>query len=132
MSLHAMPTTEQVFAVPANDEAPAAHRDHCAHVATYQRNGERQRLAELRDEYVRMASNGRFHDAASREWRAIPLLWRQVLVMLAGAGSDTDSLESLAARDWREMPVPERDALRLMVRSAKKHLGQLSALAARV
>ena len=31
-----------------------------------------------------------------------------------------------------ELPPPERDELRMVVRDAKRHLGQLTALAARV
>ena len=132
MSLHAMATTEQVGAEPANDGAPEAMADHCAHVAAFRRNEHLQKLCGLRDEFVRLASDGRFVDAASREWRGIPMVWRMALVMMAGAGSDTDSLESLAARDWQEMPPPEREAVRGIVRGAKKHLGRLTALAARV
>lgn len=132
MSACAMATTEQVGAEPANDGAPAAVVDHCAHVSTFVRNEHLRRQAELRDEFVRLSSNGRFVDAASREWCSIPVVWRMALVMMAGAGEDTDSLESLAARDWQEMPPPEREALRGIVRGAKKHLGRLTALAARV
>jgi len=106
--------------------------DHCAHVAAYRRNAHQLKLMVLRDEFVRLASDGRYVDAASREWRGIPMVWRMALVMMAGAGDDYDSLESLAARDWREMPPPEREALRGIVRGAKRHLGRLTALAARV
>ena len=132
MSLHAMATTEQVGAEPANDEAPAAVCDHRAHVSAFVRNEHLNRQAALRDEFVRIATDGRFVDAASREWRTIPVVWRMALVMMAGAGDDSESLERLASRDWREMPPPERDSLRGIVRGAKKHLGRLSALAARV
>lgn len=132
MSLHAMATTEQVGAESLNDGAPAAVADHCAHVSAFLRNEHMQKLTVLRDEFVRIASDGRFVDAASREWRGIPMVWRMALVMMAGAGDDTDSLESLAARDWQEMPPPEREAVRGIVRGAKKHLGRLTALAARV
>lgn len=131
MNACAMATTEQVCAESANDEAPAM-ADHCAHVEAFRRHQRLQKLMGLRDEFVRIASDGRFVDAASREWRGIPMVWRMALVMMAGAGDDTESLESLAARDWREMPPPERDALRGIVRGAKRHLGRLTALAARV
>lgn len=132
MNTGAMATTEQVGVEPVNDGAPAAVADHCAHVSAFVRNEHLRRQAELRDEFVRIASDGRFVDAASREWRRIPMVWRMALVMMAGAGEDTESLESLAARDWREMPPPERDALRGIVRGAKRHLGGLTALAARI
>ncbi len=117
---------------PENDGAPSAMADHSAHVVAFRRHERLQKLMALRDEFVRLATDGRFVDAASREWRAIPMVWRMALVMMAGAGDDTDSLESLAARDWQEMPPPERESLRSIVRGAKKHLGRLTALAARV
>lgn len=132
MSLCAMATTERLDSAPANGEAPEAMADHCAHVSAFVRNEHLRRQAELRDEFVRIASDGRFVDAASREWRGIPMVWRMALVMMAGAGDDTESLENLAARDWREMPPPERESLRGIVRGAKKHLGRLTALAARI
>lgn len=132
MSIHAMAPAEPAGAVSANDEAPDAMADHCAHVCAFWRNEHRQKLTVLRDEFVRIATDGRFVDSASREWRGIPMVWRMALVMMAGAGDDTESLESLAARDWREMPPPEREALRGIVRGAKRHLCGLTALAARV
>ncbi|MDR6152163.1 hypothetical protein QF021_000252 [Acidovorax delafieldii] len=132
MNPGAMATTEQVGADPVNDGAPAVMADHCAHVSAFVRNEHLRRQAELRDEFVRIASDGRFVDAASREWRGIPMVWRMALVMMAGAGDDTESLENLASREWREMPPPERESLRGIVRGAKKHLGRLTALAARV
>ena len=133
MSGCAMASTEQVGAVSANDEAPADLGDHRAHVSAFLRNEHVNKLAALRDEFVRIASDGRFVDAASREWRGIPIVWREALLLLAGAGVDTEeSLESLAKRGWQEMPPPEREALRDMVRGAKRHLGRLTALAARV
>jgi hypothetical protein len=58
--------------------------------------------------------------------------WRMALVLMAGLGDEAESPASLASREWREMPPPEREALRAMVRSAKRHLGGLTALAARV
>lgn len=132
MSGCAMASTEQVVAVSANDEAPADLGDHCAHVCAFNRHGERTKLSALRDEFVRIASDGRFVDSASREWRGIPMNWRMALVLMAGLGDEAESPASLASREWREMPPPEREALRGMVRSAKRHLGGLTALAARV
>lgn len=132
MTACAMASTERVGAEPADDAAPAAMADHSAHVSAFVRNEHLRRQAELRDEFVRIASDGRFVDAASREWRGIPMVWRMALVMLAGAGDDTESLESLASREWREMPPPERDSLRGIVRGAKQHLGRLTALVARI
>ena len=133
MSGCAMASTEQVGAVSANDEAPADLGDHRAHVSAFLRNEHVNKLAALRDEFVRIATDGRFVDAASREWRGIPVVWREALLLLAGAGVDTEeSLEDLAKRGWQEMPPPEREAVRGIVRGAKRHLGRLTALAARV
>ena len=127
-----MASTEQVGAVSANDEAPADLGDHCAHVSAFLRNEHVNKLAALRDEFVRIATDGRFVDSASREWRGIPMNWRMALVLMAGLGDEAESPAILASREWREMPPPEREALRGMVRSAKRHLGGLTALAARV
>ena len=132
MSGCAMASTEQVGAVSANDEAPADLGDNCAHVSAFLRNEHVNKLAALRDEFVRIATDGRFVDSASREWRGIPMNWRMALVLMAGLGDEAESPASLASREWREMPPPEREALRGMVRSAKRHLGGLTALAARV
>ena len=132
MSGCAMASTEQVGAVSANDEAPADLGDHRAHVSAFLRNEHVNKLAALRDEFVRIATDGRFVDSASREWRGIPMNWRMALVLMAGLGDEAESPASLASREWREMPPPERDALRAMVCSAKRQLGGLTALAARV
>ena len=132
MSGCAMASTEQVGAVSANDEAPADLGDHRAHVSAFLRNEHVNKLAALRDEFVRIASDGRFVDCASREWRGIPMNWRMALVLMAGLGDEAESPASLASREWREMPPPEREAVRGIVRGAKRHLGGLTALAARV
>ncbi|QNP59459.1 hypothetical protein [Paenacidovorax monticola] len=89
-------------------------------------------LMKLRDEMTQSASNGRFCDAASREWRRLPVMWRVALLMIAGIGADVEHLYTLADRNWQELPPPEREELRMVVRDAKKHLGGLTALAARV
>ena len=91
-----------------------------------------KQLMKLRDEMTHSASNGRFHDAAAREWRRLPVMWRVALLMIVGIGADVDNLYTLADRNWQEMPPPEREELRSVVRDAKRHLGQLTALAARV
>ena len=132
MSLPALATAEPVGAVSANDEAVADMGDHSAHVSAFLRHEHINKLAALRDEFVRIATDGRFVDSASREWRGIPMNWRMALVLMAGLGGEAESPASLASREWREMPPPEREALRAMVRSAKRHLGGLTALAARV
>ena len=132
MSLAALATAEPVGAVSANDEAVADMGDHSAHVSAFLRHEHINKLAALRDEFVRIATDGRFVDSASREWRGIPMNWRMALVLMAGLGDEAESPAILASREWREMPPPEREALRGMVRSAKRHLGGLTALAARV
>lgn len=93
------------------------------------------RLMELRDEFVVLASHGRFHDAASREWSTLPVELRMVLVLLAGVSGvrmDAHPLQALAVRDWHEMPPAERDAIRAAVRWGAPPLARLRALAARM
>lgn len=89
---------------------------------------------QLRDEFVSLASNGRFNDAASREWSTLPEDWRLVLLLLAGIGGvkAPPSLQNLARRAWHEMPPAEREALRLVVRHGAPRLARLRALASRV
>ena len=89
-------------------------------------------LMKLRDEAMQRASKGRYYDAAEREWQTLPVMWRVALLMLAGIGADMEHLYTLADRNWQELPPPEREELRAVVRDAKKHLGGLTALAARV
>ncbi len=88
-------------------------------------------LMRLRDELARIGSNGKFQDSAAREWRQLPRNWREDLLTLAGLGSDMDSLQLLAGRDWHEIPPPEQGQIRSVVRSAKQHLAGLVALAAK-
>ena len=87
--------------------------DHCAHVCAFNRHGERTKLSALRDEFVRIASDGRFVDSASREWRGIPMNWRMALVLMAGLGDEAESpaAPSEAAKRWHEI-VREQDAAR--------------------
>lgn len=109
---------------------------HDAHVADYARQVERMkhlaRLMELRDEFVRIATEGRFVSAAAKEWRELPRAWRMLLLMFAGVGVDTYDLDALAARAWQELPEPEQQAVRWAVRDARKHVATLVALSARV
>lgn len=91
-----------------------------------------ERLMELRDEFVRLASQGRYCGAASKEWRELPANWRMALLMLAGIGMDADDLETLASRDWREFPEPERRELQAVIRTGKRSLARVTALAAKV
>lgn len=91
-----------------------------------------ERLMQLRDEFVMLASNGRFIDAAGREWSRLPSTWRMTLLLVAGIGVDVEHLDVLAGREWREMPEPERAAVRATVRDCKRNVCALYALAARV
>lgn len=111
----------------------------CAKVADWQEpktapaQGEvLKHLMKLRDEMARAASHGRFADAAACEWRMLPRSWRKDLITLAGLAPDELLLESLAGRDWHEIPPPERLRISGVVRGAKRHLSGLVALAARV
>ena len=92
----------------------------------------RAHLTRLRDETIELASRGRYLNAAGREWGRLPGNWRMALLLIVGIGSDSDNLITLASRDWREMPQPEREQLQAVAREAKLHLGRLTALAARV
>lgn len=109
---------------------------HDAHVAAYASHVVRRahvgRLMKLRDEFVQIATEGRFESAAAMEWRELPRAWRMLLLMFAGVGVDTHDLDTLAARAWQELPKPEQQALRWAVRDARKHVAPLTALAARV
>ena len=91
-----------------------------------------KQLMKLRDEAMQRASKGRYYDAASREWQKLPVMWRVALLMLAGIGADVEHLYTLAERNLQELPPPEREELRSVVRDAKRHLSGLTALAARV
>lgn len=106
--------------------------DHCAHVAAFARSLHMARLMELRDEYVQLATEGRFMTAAAKEWREMPRTWRMLLLMFGGVGVDTSDLDTLAARAWQELPEPEQQAVRWAVRDARKYVAPLTALAARV
>lgn len=92
---------------------------------------ELQRFMRLRDEFVQIASQGKYLDAASQEWCELPSNWRMALVLLAGIGTETD-LSTLASRAWLEIPPPERDEIKSVVRFGKRYFVRVTALAARV
>lgn len=106
--------------------------DHCAHVSAFVRSLHLEKLVGLRDEFVQIATQGRFASAAEKEWRELPRTWRMTLLLVAGVGVDTHDLDALAARAWQELPEPEQHGVRGVVRDAKRRLGTLTALAARV
>ncbi|WEM00707.1 hypothetical protein [Delftia tsuruhatensis] len=88
----------------------------------------RTRLRELQREAAQRASNGRSGSAESREWAGLASHYRMALVLLAGIDGE---IEELALRDWREMPPPERDAIRRQIRALRTCLLPLRALALR-
>ena len=85
----------------------------------------RIRLRELQREAAQR-SNGRSGSAESREWAGLASHYRMALVLLAGIDGE---IEELALRDWREMPPPERDAIRRQIRALRSCLLPLRALA---
>ena len=88
----------------------------------------RIRLRQLQREAAQRAGNGRYASAESREWTCLASHHRMALVLLAGIDGE---IEELALRDWREMPPPERDAIRRQVRALRTSLLPLRALALR-
>lgn len=88
----------------------------------------RTRLRELQREAAQRCANGRSGSAESREWAGLASHYRMALVLLAGIDGE---IEELALRDWREMPPPERDAIRRQIRALRTCLLPLRALALR-
>lgn len=82
----------------------------------------------LRDEYTQLATGGRVSDSESREWLGLDPAHRMVLLLLAGVDGD---LVALANREWREMPPPEKEALKREVRGVKSAFSRLLALSGR-
>lgn len=95
-----------------------------------------RKLMTLRDEFVEINSRGVFCNAAEREWSALPQHWRMVLLLLAGLGGESADdyalvrrLEPLAQRGWAEMPPPERESLKIVIREGKRAMTAVRALA---
>jgi hypothetical protein len=82
----------------------------------------------LRDEFVKIASQKRWSDAESREWARMSVTHRMALMLLAGVDGD---LGALAQRSWRELPEPERLALKAEARFARHEFARLHALTGR-
>lgn len=76
----------------------------------------RERLRHLQNENVHRASKGRWSDAESREWAKLTREHRMCLHLLAGIDGD---LPELALREWRELPEPERTAIKAEVRTMR-------------
>lgn len=88
----------------------------------------RARLSQLRDEIVSQMTGGRHVCARSREWAALPLELRMAVLLIAGVDGD---VSALARRAWREMPGPEREAVRGTIRNFSRALGASPALVSR-
>ena len=91
----------------------------------------RTRLRELQNEALSRITGGRWSDMEAREWASISLGHRVCLLILAGVGDTFEGLSALADRDWREMPPPERDAIKLQVRALRKAMAKVCNLAGR-
>lgn len=96
---------------------------------------ERAKLQHLRDEFA-MRAKGRelrgeeaSEAARSAEWRALSLDLRCALIILAGIEGGEEW--RLAGREWRELPPPERAALRAVMRRVHAELGRAWALFSR-
>ncbi len=76
----------------------------------------RERLRSLQSEALQRASNQRWSTAESRDWEALSREHRMCLHLLAGIDGD---LTELALREWRELPGPERKAIKAEVRSMR-------------
>ena len=82
----------------------------------------------LRDEYTQLATRGRQSDSESREWSGLSVGHRMAMLLLAGVDGD---LADLATRDWRELPGPEREAIKSEVRAAKAAFSRMVSLSGR-
>ena len=84
--------------------------------------------AGLRDEYIQLATGGRMSDSESLEWAKLDTGHKMAMLLLAGVDGD---LVDLTKRDWRELPGPERDAIKREVRAAKNAFSRVVALSGR-
>ncbi len=91
----------------------------------------RTRLRQLQNEALERASRGRWNDVEAREWAAMDLGVRVCLLILAGVGDDFDGLSALADRHWREVPPPERAAIKGQVRAMRAAMAKVASLAGR-
>lgn len=85
-------------------------------------------LRTLRDEFVAIASRGRFSDAAAQEWACLRSEHRMALLMLAGLDGD---LGELAVRAWLEIAESERAKIRAAARNLQDDVRPLAALVGR-
>lgn len=87
----------------------------------------RKKLTQLRDEAaVRAAGERPSTSLESIEWKRLSIQTRTLLIIFAGIDGD---LDSLALRDWHEMPRPEQFQLILSIRRMRGEFMDLVALA---
>ena len=67
-------------------------------------------------------------DSESLEWAKLDTGHKMAMLLLAGVDGD---LVDLTKRDWRELPGPERDAIKREVRAAKNAFSRVVALSGR-
>ena len=91
---------------------------------------ERARFMQNRDFFVKKASQGIYAGADHAEWASIPVSWRVILMMAGGMG-DMDTIDYLAGRSWQEIPPAEREAVKFVIREAKRLFAGLHALTLR-
>lgn len=89
----------------------------------------RERLRELQDEIVKDVSKGRFSDAESREWQAIPEKHRALLLLMSGfQADDYEQLGIAATRAWQEFTPPERQAIKAELRELHSAIQRVTSL----
>lgn len=87
----------------------------------------RKNLVELRDKFaVKAAAGTPTTSLESIEWQKLHITTRMLLLVFAGCDGE---LETLSARDWHELPQPERFALVVSIRRMRGELMGLVALA---
>lgn len=96
-------------------------------------------LRSMRDNILEESSGGLFKDVESREWKELPIEWRMLFLLLGGVGKEDDvdallaaRLKPLATRNWREIPVPERQAIKSIIRTGRDRVLKLSMLASHI
>ena len=87
------------------------------------------RLRELQNEAIRRLTKGRHSDAGALEWSRQEHVHRMAFLLLAGVDGE---LSELAGRAWLELPNPEREAVRLQIRSMRKAMQSVYVLAGRL
>lgn len=84
----------------------------------------RDKLARLRAECVEQTFVGRNVEAATAEWKSLPADTRLFLLVFAGV----DDANTMLAKDWREIPVPERLRICALITDLRRQLRPLFAL----